>query len=171
MLTKGQLKDLETIKFFIPDNYDGMSFSESKDLENEGYLTELASNHRIRKYYQDSDGKSPEECFFDVSDKGLLEIRCNDLKTLNKYREGKRWRGIHMHELYEPGILDGSMPYWVILGGLYKHEIMPRSAVDFMKKEMFKGIDAEIIERTYQEILWQWTPWYKKLFRWLKLVY
>jgi hypothetical protein len=33
-----------------------------------------------------------------------------------------------------------------------------------MKKEMFKGYDFEIIEKTYQEVLWKWTPWYKKLF-------
>lgn len=59
----------------------------------------------------------------------------------------KQWRGRHIHEMYEPGILDGTMPYIVILEGA------PRSVVDFMKKEMFQGIDAEAIEKCHQELL------------------
>lgn len=66
--------------------------------------------------------------------------------------EAKSWQGIHAHEMYEKGILDGSMPYYVILGGC-DDEIVPRSVVDFLKKEMFKGIDADIIENCYQEII------------------
>lgn len=62
------------------------------------------------------------------------------------------------------------MPYYIILGGdgmtikrkwwqfwkskyTHKHKPIPREVVDFMKKEMFKGIDSEIIEMCYQNIL------------------
>lgn len=58
--------------------------------------------------------------------------------------QGKVWAGIHVG-MYEEGVLDGSMPYSTILGGLEDKPI-PREVVDFMKKEMFKGQDAEAIE-------------------------
>lgn len=64
----------------------------------------------------------------------------------------KQVRGIMMGE-YEKGILMGYVPYYTLLGGENKTEVPPRLAVDFMKKELFKGIDAELIERVYQEIL------------------
>ncbi len=84
-------------------------------------------------------------------------------------KEGKRWAGIHW-QMYEDGVLDGSMPYFVILGGYDKclkrkwwqfwkpkyafiHNPPPREVVNQMKKEMFKGHDAEIIENCYQLIL------------------
>jgi len=80
----------------------------------------------------------------------------------NPYRyfqllEGKRWQGIHM-QMWEDGNLDGTIPYWVLMGGEDLKEILPRIVVDFMKKEMFKGIDAELIEKVYQDVLnyWNW---------------
>lgn len=64
----------------------------------------------------------------------------------NPLIQGKRTRGLHM-QLWEEGVLEGSVPYCTLL-----HDPRPpRSVVDFMKKEMFKGTDAEIIERCYQE--------------------
>lgn len=82
---------------------------------------------------------------------------------------GKKWAGINIHELYEPGILDGTMPYFTILGGYDKtvfrkwwqfwkhkkwleHSPIPRPVVDFMKKELFKGADADLIEKIYQTL-------------------
>jgi hypothetical protein len=69
-------------------------------------------------------------------------------------------------EMYEEGILDGSTPYFVLLGGATKkrkwyqfwkekwiNEPIPRSVVDFMKKEMFKGHDVETIEMAYNIVL------------------
>ena len=53
--------------------------------------------------------------------------------------------------MFEDGVLDGSMPYYVILGG---GEVpIPRYVVDFMKKAMFKGEDIDLIEKVYQDIL------------------
>ena len=61
------------------------------------------------------------------------------------------WAGRHVHELYEPGVLSGETPYTTILG-MYD-EKMPQSVVDFLKKEMFKSSDAEIIEDCYKTVL------------------
>lgn len=62
----------------------------------------------------------------------------------NPLIQGKRNRGLHM-QLWEEGILEGTVPYYTLL-----HDPKPpRSVVDFMKKDMFKGTDADIIEQTY----------------------
>ena len=42
------------------------------------------------------------------------------------------------------------------MGGEDEQEILPREIVNFMKKEMFKGADAEIIEDNYQKVLKKW---------------
>lgn len=82
----------------------------------------------------------------------------------NPLIQGKRNRGLHM-QLWEEGVLEGIVPYNTLLGGFqrkrkwynpmryllgkFKNEPIPRSVVDFMKKEMFKGMDAEVIEECY----------------------
>jgi hypothetical protein len=67
----------------------------------------------------------------------------------NPLIQGKRNRGLHMG-LWEEGVLEGSVPYFTLLG---ENEPIPRLIVDFMKKEMFKGLDAEQIEYCYQSLL------------------
>lgn len=79
--------------------------------------------------------------------------------------EGKRWAGINMG-LFEEGVLDGTMPYFTILGGnertaykkwwqfwkpkyWFENDPVPREVIDFIKKEMFKGTDSETIEKCY----------------------
>lgn len=80
---------------------------------------------------------------------------------------GKTKRGMHMG-MWEEGVLEGSVPYVVLLGGYegnrkwynpmrwikdkYYHVLIPRVVVDFMKKEMFRGTDAEQIEACYQKL-------------------
>lgn len=91
--------------------------------------------------------------FFEWSEQGKHRLYIEDLSYFNKLRQGKRWAGIHMHELYEKGVLDGTMPYYVILGGYPDDVPPPRQVVDFIKKEMFKGADSDLIEETYQLIL------------------
>jgi len=114
-----QQKDLETIKFFIPMCMKKIDITE-EDIEN----------------------------FFQYSDRGLNK----DLKDkrrmdgFNALIQGKRWRGIYIHEMYEQGVLDGSVPYFVLL------EDMPRVVVDFLKKEMFGGMSAGNIEEAYLEL-------------------
>lgn len=82
-------------------------------------------------------------------------------KRFNVYSECKKWRGRFCEKgananepaIYAEGILDGSMPYYVILGGYIDEKPMPRVVVDYLKKALFKGIDAELIEECYQNIL------------------
>ena len=148
IFTEKQLKDFETIEYYIPP---GLRFIKITD--------------------------DDKKMFFENSERGLHKEMIKDNyfnDGFNVLREGKRWRGIHIHEMYEPGILDGSMPYYVILGGykdkkretkwwnywwykltkdLYVCNPLPRGVVDFIKKEMFKGIDSELIEKVYQDIL------------------
>lgn len=114
--------------------------------------------------------KSSDQAFADYSERG---IKPNFEELENPYRyhqlvEAKRWRGIHIHELWEQGVLDGSVPYWTLLGGEDLKEVMPRSVVDFMKKEMFKGIDAELIEKVYQDVLKHWSFWRRFMYTFKK---
>ena len=83
---------------------------------------------------------------------------------------GKKRAGIHAHEMYEPDLLNGATTYFTLLGGhdiiIYRkwyqfwkpklsvlHKPIPRPVVEYLKKEIFKGLDAEQIEKCYQMIL------------------
>jgi len=126
-------KEIERIKYFIPKNYDGRPY---------GKMIVTA-----------------EEAFILKSEKGI-NTPPENIKDPYYYRqllEGKSWQGIIVHELWEQGILDGSVPYWCLLGGENPKKIMPRNIVDFMKKEIFKGYDKDLIEKVYQEVLNYWT--------------
>ena len=134
-------KEIERIQFFIPANYKG-----------------------------NNSGKKPitaDEAFALFSERGI-KIPIEDIENPYRYRqllEGKRWQGITIHELWEKGILDGSVCYFTLLGGENPNEILPSNIVDFMKKEMFKGADKEIIENCYQEVLRYWNWWRKLVFK------
>ena len=172
-LTNKQLRDLETIKYFIPEGITDFSPYENDGFKVSGkkeFLRKSTIPDQPWRFIEDSEGRSPEEAFFEYSDGTAKnkEIRTYDLLSLYFYLEGKKWRGIHM-QMYEEGVLSGDMPYFIILGGdakeirrkwwqfwrpksSFQHIPIPREVVDFMKKEMFKGIDAEIIEDCYQSL-------------------
>lgn len=147
-LSTKQIYDLESIMYFIP-----------KTIEH------IEITHEDVKM------------FFEYSDKGLHKEKTGTFVLLpkelqngfNALIEGKKWRGINMM-MYEEGVLDGTMPYYTLLGGydgtrkrkwyelwkpkyVHYHIPMPRSVVDFMEKEMFKGKDAELIEKVYQQLI------------------
>jgi len=65
-------------------------------------------------------------------------------------KEGKRWAGIHW-QMYEDGVIERTMPYYDLLKDEDDKPI-PVEVVNQMKREMFKGADAEIIEKCYQKI-------------------
>ena len=119
ILTKKQQRDLKVIKYFIP--------TYMRDIE-----------------ITDKDIKD----FFNYSDKGI-RVRENKISGLDKMdgydvlNQGKRWRGIHVHEMYEPSINDG-LGYCTVLYG------QPSYVIDFLKKEMFKGKDKKVIESLYE---------------------
>lgn len=110
------------------------------------------------------------EMFFEWSEQGKHKEKkiYGDISYFEGLREGKSWAGVHMG-MYEDGVLEGTMPYTTILGGFegttkrkwwqfwkpkisFFHKPIPRYVVDFMKKEMFKGIDAEVIEICYSHL-------------------
>ena len=91
--------------------------------------------------------------FFEWSERGYHKDHQSDNSYFEALKQGKRWAGIHTHEIYPQGILDGSMPYFTILGGEDEDKIMPREVTDFIKKDIFKGIDAKLIENCYQSII------------------
>lgn len=77
-------------------------------------------------------------------------------QTFNVYDEAKIWRGRMIHELWEDSFYKentGWIGLFTLLGGESKEEIMPRYIVDFVKKEMFAGQDANLIEEIYQKVL------------------
>lgn len=147
-MTEKQSKDIEVIEYFIPE------------VCKKVFITDEDRN-----------------MFLEYSEQGKHKNKKGEWSHGEQYRngfnalcEGKRWRGIHIHEMYEQGVLDGSVPYFALLGGCDKtikrkwwqfwkkrytfvHSIPPRSVVDFLKKEMFKGQDAEIIENCYQSLV------------------
>lgn len=120
MWSKKQQNDLETVEYFIPEVLKNI---------------EVTDADRVKFLEYSEKGKHKEEY-----SSGAFTKNQNGFTALC---EGKRWRGIHIHEMYEKGVLDGSMPYVTILEG------MPRSVVEFLKKEMFQGADAEAIEKCY----------------------
>lgn len=150
MLTSKQENDLETVIFFIPQNFKKVNIT----------------NQDIKK-------------FFEWSEQGMHKKEIDNWQSKDNYDgfnalvEGKRWRGIHIHELWEQGVLEGSVSYFCLLGGYekerkpiwffklfkyfgvnrFKHDPIPRTVVNFMKKEMFKGEDSDLIEKVYQKIL------------------
>ena len=130
-LTKAQQTDIDLCVYFHPCN--------PTDSEIEEYLAMSERGHGDKK------GKF----------------------SVNPLVIGKTRRGLMMG-LYEEGILEGTIPYSTLLGacegkrkwwnplrwvkGIFYHKPIPRFVVDFIKKEMFKGIDAEVIENCYKSL-------------------
>lgn len=113
------------------------------------------------------------DMYFEWSEKGkhkdkLKLSHFND--EFNALVTSKSRRGLQMR-MWEEGM--DYVPYCTLLGRLEKcitrkwynpfkyikgkyifvNEPIPRNVVDYMKKEMFKGLDAEAIENTYQELI------------------
>ena len=118
-ITPKMQKELEVIRFFIPNGYKGINHYE--------------------------EGVSAEEAYFEKTINGK-DVKINSHAEYNMLMEGVRWRGIHCHELYEPGILEGTVPYYVLLEG------MPKSVAEYLGKEMFKGEDKDLIMEIWQQI-------------------
>lgn len=121
-LTKKQKKELEVWRYFAPKNCQ--------------WKEETPED--IKMFFEWSEqGKNKTEA--------LIHTYLPEGRTgFHKLVWGKKWSYIHIHELYEPSFLDNS---WI--GYAMLVEDMPRSVADFLKKEMFKGKDAEVIEHCY----------------------
>ena len=132
-MTDAQRNDIECVRYFIPDNCSWGEITEQDELDYLAY-----SERGLEKSCGATNRGVGGKCF------------CGYHALL----EGKRYRGINIHELWEPSFFDGSWcGYHMILGGYSGEALMPRVVVDFLKKEIFQGHDAEVIETTYQEVL------------------
>lgn len=134
----------------------------NKEIQRLNWWLEDDDNHPAHRIK----GKDADEAFALFSERGI-KPDLYDLENPIRYKklcESKRWEGIQI-QMWEDGNMDGSMPYRSLLGWDDPKEMMPRFMVNFIKKEMFKGIDAEIIEEVYQEVLKKWNWWRKLLFR------
>jgi len=129
-MTKAQKNDIELCLFFCPERY--------KHTPTETEIQE----------------------FLDLSERGIGKQEGKFSK--NPLILGKTYRGLNMG-MWEEGVLEGTVPYITLLGGFEnnkkwwefwksEHKPIPRVVVDFMKKEMFQGKDADLIERIYEEI-------------------
>lgn len=129
-ITKKQQDELKVWEFFIPKNC----------------VWKPKTEHDLKM-------------FFEWSQQGKHRT-VKDESYFCALKEGKQWAGIHMG-MWEEGVLDGSTPYATLLGMFdgnktswwqfwrKKHKKLPRYIVDFMKKEMFKGQHADMIEKVY----------------------
>lgn len=97
--------------------------------------------------------KESARIYFDYSERGVLPSQSTS--GFDRLLQGKKSRDMHTG-MYEEGILDRSVPYWTLLGGERKTEIMPKAVVEFLKKSLFGGLDKDIIENTYQKVLLQY---------------
>lgn len=73
--------------------------------------------------------------------------------TFNVYSEAKRWRGITIHELWEDSFYNDR--WWPGLYGILIEEDgspIPEHIKDYIKKEIFGGQDAKLIDQIYQNI-------------------
>ena len=141
-ITKRQKTELKVIEYFIPS---WMNWNK--------YIKSKLYNRDILK---DDMGEDAEQVFFDYSDRGI-PIKGRKVKKPKRLKQllwGKKWREIHCQEttMWQGGILNGSVPYDVLLSG-DNNQIMPREVVNHMKKALFNGLDADIIEKHYQEII------------------
>ena len=165
-LTNKQRNDLEVIKYFIPPNLKNQDISD-KDIEMFFEYSDQWKHKGICKTLVDYSR------FMKDSEK-VGTYTLSDLRWLEALLQGKRWRGIHIHEMYEPAITDwGRYEYsgilcanhtwrkprwfWVFLSKFWvdrcKYVNTPRSVIEFLKKEMFQWRDSDFIENMYVSLL------------------
>jgi hypothetical protein len=96
--------------------------------------------------------------FLDYSDNGLdkayyTKYRTKEDKQTGKevLLAGKKYRGVSMG-MFEEGLLEGVTPYYTLLGGENGDQPLPYYVMEFMRKEMFKGIDSEHIKKIWDKI-------------------
>lgn len=123
MFTKGQQNDVEIARYFIPEEYRHVPITVN-DIER--FIA--SSEHGTERWNR----------FTGVA---------NGFDALSL---GKSRRGLAM-AMWEEGVLRGEVPYITLLREQNGQPI-PRPVVDFMRREMFKGEDAAIIESAYQTV-------------------
>jgi hypothetical protein len=139
-LTRKQKDDIDCILYFVPRCFHGIRITDTD-----------------------------KQKFLEYSEKGMNKELVGDytIDGFNALVQGKKWRGIHIN-MYEQGILDGSVPYFSLLGGdsytirkwyeFWKpqrvyNNILPVVVVNYLARELFQGIDAKLILEVYVSIV------------------
>lgn len=122
-MTTAQRNDIEVSRYFIPDTFRHIPITEQDE---ERYL---ASSERGTEKWNQYEG---------VKD-GF------DALSLGKSR-----RGLNI-DLAEQAIIEGTIPYWTLLGG--EETPIPESVATFYSRELFKGKEKERIMQVYQTVI------------------
>lgn len=125
------IDEIKCVEYFIPSNYNG------NGVYDESLVLDIFMHDGIMAI-KSKNGLSPEKCFIDFSSKGIKIHKVTNVKRLFQLIEGNRWRGIHIFEMYEPGILEGTWTYSDLVE-------MPDYVVDYISKQIFQGADRELI--------------------------
>ena len=106
-----------------------------------------------------------DEAFIQFSERGVKPDFSKILnpKRYHQLQDAKMVEGWHV-DMYEQGVLERSVPYWVLLGGTNPKEIPPLEIAVWMSKQLFKGKDSELIMNCYKQVIMYWTWWRKLIF-------
>jgi hypothetical protein len=151
MLTKKQNKEIKCLRYFVQNCDYGK-------IKNDSLL------HSCKLIIHKDNGKSAETSYFYITNSGVKVVYLKNKKEKNKllkYLDAKKWR-LRQIDLWEQSVLDGSIPYFVLLGGEDYKEILPEYVISFMCNTMFKGYDKYQIKRVHNYIIQYWT-WYRKI--------
>ena len=123
-------------------------------------ISHYNSDVPLLKITEDVNGDLPEECYFFITDNGIKSVTTTNQRRLKQLLDAKKWR-LRFMDMYEQGVLEGSPPYYTLLGFepeieiIEKHlvefpcEPIPRVVMNFMARTMFKGYDKQLIKEIY----------------------
>ncbi len=95
--------------------------------------------------HEDPSGDPPEVAYFAITDAGYKLVMTTDATRLYQLLDAKRWRHRHI-EMYEDGVLEGTVPYAVLL------DETPRPVAEYLSREMFKGSDKALILGVHENL-------------------
>ena len=123
-LSSGRRNEIELLTYFLTRALDHVDITD-KDIE---------------EYFENSESGAHSE---------KLSIGAfnpfKHVNGLNALYQSKVWRGVHVH-MYEEGVMMGTVPYNALLEG------MPKSIVEFLAKQLFKGVDRDIIVKMWNDV-------------------
>jgi hypothetical protein len=142
-LSAKQQREIDCLRYFqLPIS----KYAAEKTRTHSLGVSQKRESYHIKK---DVTGVSPEVAYFLITDQGKKDIVVNDVVSLYQLMDAKRWR-LRMVDMYEQGVLEGTVPYFTILGG--EDKPIPEYVASFLAKTMFEGSDKDKIMDLYKEI-------------------
>jgi hypothetical protein len=137
-LTNKQADEIECLDYFC------MPIHHYSDKSNSLNMLYKSQKGKLYQITEDKDGYTPEHAYFQISDQGVLSLATTSIPRLAQLIDAKKWR-LRMIDLYEQGVLDGSVGYSTLLDDGDKP--VPKSVAVFIAKTMFKGLDKDKVIR------------------------